>query len=182
MKLPKPATLFGLPPWLAYEAADPVPYFRAGLGIPIGPLMEALIDLYMGEDLAFSHHLDFTLTPDARETHANVIPFAHTRGGDVFGFIVTDDARASTDVRPVCRVSQKRTHVVAPDLARFLSLLAIAGTGPIAREGTDLEYQKAREELLRDPDCAEEARPLLDFLAELPGVRVPSRPGAVTLR
>jgi hypothetical protein len=176
-----------LPLWLANEGADHVPYFRAGLGIEIGPLMAALIDLYFEDDIGFSHHLDFTMSPDAEGmripslTPADVIPFAHTDAGDRFAFLASADPRATTDARPVCRVSRgvTSTRIVAADLAGFLSLLAIAGSTPIARDAMDVAYYQAREDLLCDPDHGRDARAVLDLLAALPGVAVPARPSTL---
>jgi hypothetical protein len=158
--------------------------FEAGLGISVGPLMAMAIEVALGD----LEELGCLLDPHSDElriremTPTDVIPFAGTEGLDHFAFVRTADARASTDARPVCVVQKDdpTTRVIARDLAAFLSLLAFAGVGPIARDASDREYVEWRREMLADPDRGEAFRRASERLLTLPGIVLPARPTAIT--
>jgi hypothetical protein len=150
---------------------------RAGLGIPVGPVMEALLQTEV-------ESLDFFLC-SGESSIALPIPssltlFAESGAGDVFALLDTGDPAASTDVRPVCYMAKgEQPHVVAPDLARFLGVLAVAGAWVMGRYVADQVFWDEREVILADPDRAEGFREASHELLALPGVVLPLRPSHV---
>jgi hypothetical protein len=160
--------------------------FRLGLGMPLGPLMSALVTLHDEEAVAFATTLDCVLDPGIERiegmTPDGVVPFAETSDGEQFGLLATGDPAESTDGRPVCRVGLAKgsptTHVIAADLADFLSLLAYAGSYEIGRD-EDEDYRRTREALLDDTGHRENLLRVSARLCELPGVALPSRPSTI---
>lgn len=150
---------------------------------PIGPLMDALLHLQtpsydLESDLGFrletSEHVNY---PSPR----NVVPFAGTGCGDQFGFLLTGDSTKTTDERPVCYLERgDAPHVIAPDLARFLSLLSVAGAWDVGRDISDDRYRELREKLLADPEGGEGFRAASEALLTLPGVTFPRSPSDIT--
>lgn len=176
--------LGSLPRWLQAPGEE-IARFEAALGIPVGPLMHAFIALFLREGLAFDAHLDCVVDPELPRvrhlTPENVHPFVATRGGEQFALLATSDRSRSTDERPICRVARESptTRVIAPDLAGFLSLLAIAGTYEIGRDTPDRGYWEVRQELLADSDHGADFLRISERLCALPGVSLPPRPSAI---
>jgi hypothetical protein len=164
--------------------------FEATLGIPIGPLMIALVELHAREQGGFEG-LELLLEPGFERipemTPVDVLPFGATAIDLThFGFLITEDENRSTDSRPICLVTKDfpTAHVVAPDLAGFLSLAAVAGVQMIRRGAPDAAYFRAREERLAESGgfrVGEEFRRISDLLCTIPGVALPESPQRITL-
>ena len=157
--------------------------WAAGLGMPVGPVMARLIASEVSLEV-----LRLLLDPDSEAlrvrgfTPEGVIPFADSEAMDHYAFLAVDDAEASTDVRPVCTVRKDSpvARVVAPDLASFLALVAVAGAEAIERDACDEDYFARRAELLADPDLGAHFRESSDALLALVGAPLPARPTDIT--
>ena len=172
--------------------------WTAALDLPIGPLMEALIRAAAREPFdALELMLDDSferipgMTPeDVRVFARNGFDLAH------YAFVVDADVdpEASTDERPICLAEKGDCHVIAPDLAGFLSVAAIAGAYAIERDRPDAEYFALRAERLKAEDVelhvgsilrrpyragGDDFREASDHLCRLPGVRMPESPGLI---
>lgn len=166
-------------------------------GAPLGPLLRALVELCFRLDpkspadalgsvfLLLDWIPPGTMSVDERRvdglTPQSVWPFAAT-GADLehFGFLMDDGDARSMDERPVVFVAKDvpSAHVIAPNLASFLGLVAWTGWPQIERRTTDHEHAEMRAEQLEDDDV----RACMDALLTLPGVVVPPSPMRVVRR
>jgi hypothetical protein len=171
---------------------SPFERFTADIGVPLGPLTRALFDsasdvevhspdpigtIYQGMPRwGCDLYIDFP-EPFRYITPTNVVPFGST-GHDcnMFGFVKPRAAATTTDALVVCLHSPKGgENLLVPNLAAFLSLVAIAGAEAISAHKTDEAYRESREEALADADF----RRASSVLCSLPGVAIPSRPSEI---
>lgn len=166
--------------------------FAAAFGMRCGPLMTELLareaespflatlDVHLLESPRYL--VDECYQIGARITPENVVPFAETRGGEQFAFLGGGEPERSTDQRPICLVGKDSpaTQVIAPDLAAFLSLVAVCGASEIDRNTPDEAYFSLRAEILSDDEHREAFRRAVAALFTLPGVVSLRRPSEVT--
>lgn len=153
-----------------------------------GPVLRALIELEAREDSLDVLGLNvsgrfLSGKPETLEHFGNprdLLVFVETRANDYAAFYMKGEY-ATLDARPICivRVDAPPCRIVAPNLADFLGLATIAGVEEIARDKSDVEWRRTRnEQLERDVD-GEFAR-LSALVCAIPGVVAPALPALVT--
>lgn len=157
------------------------------LGVELGPLTKALMQLSLPEEnpaqvgtvverspsWGCDFYLDFP-EPFPHITPTNVLLFGST-GVDCnqFGFVEPTEPIQDTDELVVALVRPKGDEVIAlPDLATFLSLVAMAGTEAIDPSLKDEDFTACRTRALEDPLFRETSL----RLCTLPGVSLPANP------
>jgi len=188
---PKPAIMERGPATLNWNAIE-----RA-YGATPGPLLRALVELCFRLDpespadalgsvfLLLDWIPPGAMSVDDRRvdemTPRNVWPFAAT-GADLehFGFLLQDGDDRPIEDRPVVFVAKDvpPAHIVAPNLASFLGIVAWTGWPQIDRQRTDHHFAETRSEQLNDDDT----RACMESLLTLPGVTLPTSPMRVVRR
>lgn len=92
------------------------------------------------------------------------------------GFVDEGVDGLELDARPICflTAAEDGPQIVAPDLAAFLGMVAVAGAEAVAIEQSDGDWLEMREERMRDPTF----KALSKDLCSLPGVKLATKASA----